>query len=282
MNIAFSTITCPDYSPEQIRSAVLKHGYDGVELHFLQGRQVNASLLEERLAELKSVLRNDVPVCSINSGGRFAMPDKTERLDAEQGVLRCMELAVELGCPRVKTFGGKIPEDVPLVSVFDYVAEHLNRIAQRGEELGVTLMVETHDEFAPSSYLKALLERVPSPNFSALWDLMHPFRVGETPEQVDENMGARVKHVQVKDCIRTGPGTSMKDFASVLLGRGALTTYTQQALHLLARRGYDGWVSVDWPKAIYPNIEGPEIALPHFAPLLRQYIAAAESPVITR
>jgi sugar phosphate isomerase/epimerase len=276
MKIAFSTIACPDYAPEQVRAAALQHGYDGVELHFLQGRQVDAGLLDERLEELKTLFRDEVPICSINSGGRFAMIDRDERLAAEKGVVRCLELASELGCPRVKTFGGKIPSDVPLEAVFDYMAEHLARIAGRGQELGVVVMVETHDEFAPSGYLEALLDRVPSPHFGALWDLMHPFRVGESPEQVDATIGARVSHVQVKDCLRTGPGTTMSAYVSVLLGKGELAGYTQTALRLLARRGYDGWVSVDWPKAIYPNIEGPEIALPHFAPVLRRYIAEAE------
>ncbi|HET7769174.1 MAG TPA: sugar phosphate isomerase/epimerase family protein [Chloroflexota bacterium] len=279
MNIAFSTLASPDYSPVQIASAAREYGYDGVELHVLERTAISHTVLEQRLPELKRAF-SDVPICSITAGGRFATPDPAARHEMERSVARCLELALELGCTRIKTFGGSMPPALPAGgedAVFDYMGEHLTRLAHRAAQLGVRLMVETHDDFGRTRYLEALLDRVPSPAFGALWDVMHPFRFGDSPEVVDAALGARVFHVQVKDCVRIAPGTDTKSWRCVLLGHGELAADVQQAIRLLARRGYQDWISLDWPKGVYPDIEGPEVALPQAAPVLRKYIQAARS-----
>jgi sugar phosphate isomerase/epimerase len=284
MQIAFSTISCPAYTPEQIRAAALEHGYDGVELHILEGKGLTAPVLESRLPELRTLFSpspGGVPICSITQSGRFSAPSLDERQELERQAARCLELAAELGCPRVKVFGGSMPAEAQAAgpvaeeAVFDYIAEHLRRLARRAEELGVRLMVETHDDFGRTRYLKALLDRVPSPAFGALWDVMHPYRYGDSPETVDAAFGERVFHVQVKDCVRVAPGQDTKHFRCVLMGTGELAGDVCRAIALLARRGYRDWISLDWPKAVYPEIEGPEVALPQTAPVLRRYVAEA-------
>ena len=50
------------------------------------------------------------------------------------------------------------------------------------------------------------------------------------------------------------------------------------AIGLLARRGFAGYVAVDWEKMWYPEIAGPDVALPHYAAVLRRYIANAHVP----
>jgi sugar phosphate isomerase/epimerase len=277
MKIAFSTISCPAYTAEQMCRAARDYGYDAVELYALEGERLTVQGLEPRWRDLRRVFRGArVPICSLNSWGQFSMADPQARGTMERQVTRALELAAEMGCPQVKTFGGALPQDVPAQTVFDYVAEHVRRIARRGEELGVRLVLETHDGFSPSAHVKAVLDRVPSPGFAALWDVHHPYRMGESPEAVDAALGARVAHVHVKDCVRAAPGEDRWSF--VLLGEGELAPHVRQAIALLARRGFDGYVSVDWEKQWHPEIADPEVALPHFAERLRQYVAAAEAP----
>ena len=277
MKIAFSTSSCPAYTADQMCRAAQEYGYDAVELYALEGDRLTVPVLEQRLPELRRTCRDTgVPICSLNSWGQFSMADADARTAMERQVTRALEIAVELGSPQVKTFGGAVPKEVPPETVFDYIAEHISRIARRGEELGVRLLLETHDGFSPSAHVKAILDRVPSPGFGALWDVHHPYRMGESAEQVDATLGARVAHVHVKDCVRAAPGEDKWDF--VLLGEGELATQVRRALALLARRGFDAYVSVDWEKQGHPEIADPEVALPHFAQTLRQYVASAGAP----
>ena len=97
---------------------------------------LTVAVLEERLGELRQTFRQaGVPICSLNSWGQFSMADPAAREAMERQVTRALELAAELGSPQVKTFGGALPEDVPQAAVFDYVAEHIGRIARRGVDI---------------------------------------------------------------------------------------------------------------------------------------------------
>jgi sugar phosphate isomerase/epimerase len=273
MKLAFSTISCPSYDAARMCRAALDYGYDAVELYALEGQRLTVELLAQRLPELRQTFqRHAVPICSLNSWGQFSMADPAARAAMEQQVTRAVELAAELGSPQVKTFGGNLPPGVPAEQVFDYVAEHIGRVARRAESLGVRLLLETHDGFSPAAHVEAILKRVPSPAFAALWDVHHPFRMGETPEQVDAVLGHRVAHVHVKDCVRAAPGEDKWEY--VLLGEGELAPHVRQAMALLARRGFAGYVSVDWEKQWHPEIAEPEVALPHYARVLRTYVSA--------
>jgi sugar phosphate isomerase/epimerase len=281
MKIAFSTISCPAYTAEQMCRAALESEYDAVELYSLEGERLTVALLEARWPDLKRTFRDaGVPLCSLNSWGQLSMADPDARAAMERQVTRALELAAEMDCPQVKTFGGALPKDLPAETVFDYVAEHVGRIARRGEALGVRLLLETHDGFSPSGHVKAILDRVPSPGFAALWDVHHPYRMGESAADVDATLAPRVAHVHVKDCNRAAPGADKWDF--VLLGEGELAPQVRRAIALLAHRGFDGCVSVDWEKQWHPEIADPEVALPHFARTLRQYVAEAEAPAGAR
>lgn len=261
MRIAFSTISCPDYSLAQIADAVDRYGYDGVELYALDGDRLTADVLAGRLGDVQRELAG-TPIACLNSWARLSDPDTVARAGQEALVVRSLELAAELGCPLVKSFGGELPDGYEPSGVFDYMAESIGRIAARGRTLGVRLVVETHDGFCAGRRLAELLGRVDDDYFGALWDVHHPYRVGESVAETDNLIGARVLHAHVKDAVRDGDG-----WRFALLGDGELPVAAM--IERLRVRGFDGYVSVDWEKLWHPEIAGPAVALPHFATTLR-------------
>ncbi len=268
IRIAFSTIACPDYTARQMGEAVHRYAYDGIELYALEGQRLLPELLAARLDEFRRELVG-IPIVSINSWGKLSSADAGERRAQEAQIARTFELAAQLDCPLVKTFGGELPADHPLPEVFNYMAESLGRLARRAEELGVTLVLETHDGFSRGAYVAELLARVDAAHFAALWDVHHPYRMGEDVAETDRLIGARVRHAHVKDAVRDGDG-----WRFVLLGEGELPVAAM--LGLLAARGFDGYVAVDWEKMWHPEIQEPEEALPQHAAALRRYIEAAD------
>ena len=268
MKIAFSTISCPDYTLPQMADAVRAYGYDGIELYALEGQKLLPDLLAARLDEVRAALAG-VPIYSINSWAQLSNPDAAARQAQARQIERSFELAAELESPLVKTFGGELPTGLDPETVFDYMAETIALLAARGRELGVTLVLETHDGFCRGEHVGALLQRVEHPNFAALWDVHHPYRRGEAVEATDHFIGARVRHAHVKDAVAAG-----ERWAYVLLGEGELPV--QAMITTLARRGYDGAIAVDWEKMWHPEIAGPEVALPAYAAGLRRMIASAQ------
>ena len=112
-----------------------------------------------------------------------------------------------------------------------------------------------------------VLEQVPDPNVGAVWDVHHPFRMGETIEETWNLIGRRLLHVHMKDARLKPDGT----WQLVLLGEGEVPC--QDIIRLLDREGYTGYVSAEWEKKWHPEIEEPEVALPQHAAALRQWYA---------
>jgi sugar phosphate isomerase/epimerase len=131
---------------------------------------------------------------------------------------------------------------------------------------GVTVAVETHDDFSASAVLAELLVRVPVPGIGAVWDSHHPHRVGETPAQVAGNLGDRVALAQVKDARRDSGEPS--GWHLVLLGEGEVPV--REVARLARDAGLD-WISVEWEKHWHPDIEPPEEALPQHLAVLRSW-----------
>jgi len=110
--------------------------------------------------------------------------------------------------------------------------------------------------------------RPPVPVVGALWDTHHPYRTGETAEETYNLLASRLYHTHVKDARRDGDGWQL-----VLLGQGEVPV--REVLSTLQRRGYDGWICVEWEKMWHPEIEEREVAFPQHLKLMREYLTQA-------
>lgn len=96
-----------------------------------------------------------------------------------------------MGDGHLRVFGGEVAD--------------VDDVARRLEPLlvpDVTVGLETHDRFASALRVAELIERVGNPSFSAIWDLHHPTRVGESPAEVVRALGSSIRLVHVKDARR--------------------------------------------------------------------------------
>lgn len=272
MQLAFSTISCPDYDLDQIVRAREEYGYDAVELYALGGHQLDGASLFERRAEIQRGLRG-TPVVCVNSSATLASSDAEQQAHAEQLVVAAMRAASTLESPFAKVFGGELPSGAA-ESSYDAIAGSVERILDATSHLGVTLIMETHDGFCLGSRLAKVLQRIDSPSFAALWDVHHPYRMGESPNDTDHAIGARVRHVHIKDARRRTDGWDY-----TLLGEGEIPV--GEILSLLDARGFTGRLSLDWEKMWHPEIADPEIALPRYRTALAQLVAEISRERVT-
>ena len=96
----------------------------------------------------------------------------------------------------------------------------------------------------------------------------HQLVGGGDPLATLDRWGDRINHVHIKDARRRGDGWEL-----VLLGEGEVPV--AEALAAIRAGGYDGWYAVEWEKKWHPEIEEPEVAFPHFARTIREYLAEA-------
>ncbi len=272
MKYAFSTLACPAWSIEQVVDAATRLGYDGVELRLLDGEVIDPLADRAKVERAVALCRSHgVDVCAFDTSCRFNQSDATEQERQIADLLAWIELAHDLQVPLLRVFGGANPEgDAPVTDdeVNARVAAALRRVAPAAERADVTVVLETHDAFSSARRVADVLEHVGSTHIAALWDSHHPYRMGESPQDVIAALDGRIAHVHVKDARRL---PSDGAWQLVLLGEGEVPVRGQLAA--LREAGYTGYVSVEWEKKWHPEIADPEIALPQHIAWLRNAMA---------
>ncbi len=266
MKIAFSTLGCPDFSWSEMTTMAKDLGFDGIEVRGL-GAQINAAMatpftearLPETLKKLR-MLRLEIPCLSSDC----CLKDANQAEENKKELLSYIKLAENLGTPYIRVLADRDIAPEGEVSD-DEVIRQLLSVMPEAENAGVTLLIETNGVYADTDRLRSLLEKIPSDFVGALWDLHHPYRImDESPEKTIQNLGAYIKHVHIKDSVKTEDGISYR-----MVGEGDLPL--SEMLFALSSINYDGYVSLEWVKRWAPELENAGIVFPHFVHYISKY-----------
>jgi sugar phosphate isomerase/epimerase len=300
--IAFSTLACPTWSFEQIVTAGIRDGFDGVEIRQVAGdtdlRKVPAFQQSRRAASREFVHRSRssagsraFSICGLASSVRFDYPQQAER-EAQLSIGKAyVELAAELEAGFVRVFGDVLPpasKPGERTASLDRIAEGLNRLGEFAAGFKIDILLETHGDFADSTAVKELFCRIDSPAVGVLWDTHHPWRFfDESPESTFANLQPWIRHTHWKDSVTlpheaaAAAGVTAAEQGAfalmsghrhadyVLFGGGEFPI--AQFVRLLKDGGYEGWLSLEWEKMWHPELAGPDVALPLFAKKMREF-----------
>jgi sugar phosphate isomerase/epimerase len=267
MKIAFSTLGCPNWGVDEILDAARASGYHGVELRFYRGSLDLPKALGELPGGPTEFRRRfdeaGVAICCLDTSVVLSSPEINME-EAEQ----MMGLALALGSPFLRVFGGDPAEGESREACLARAARHLSQLGRRASERGLRVLLETHDAFSSGEQVAELLEAAGEEGTGALWDLQHPVRMGEPAAETARLIGRRTQHAHVKDGKESGGLT--------LLGEGEVPIPALVAeLHKLK---YEGYLSLEWEKAWHPEIPEPEVAFPHAARYLRGLLESLGIP----
>jgi sugar phosphate isomerase/epimerase len=266
--LAWSTLGCPDWTFEQAAAQAAANGYRALEVRLLDRDIIPADLAPEQRQRVKRVMiQHNIGIIALGLSTRFSATDPAERQKNVHDLERYIELADDLGAPYVRTFGGNVMEGATLAQTIDWVAAGITAALPTAEKYGITVLLETHDAFCRGQEVAGVLAQVPHDHLKAVWDVHHPFRMGESIEETWRLIGARTAHVHLKDA-RLRPDGSWQ---LVLLGQGEVPC--RQVVELLHAKGYQGAISAEWEKKWHPEIEPPEVALPQHAEMLRMWFS---------
>ena len=270
LQLAFSTLACPDWSLERAIEEAPRWGYDGLELGLIDGQLIEPDLSDGDRERIGQLLRE--------TGARLAAVDSSISLvsdlvevEIDTQLREMLDIAAAWGAPMVRVFGGEPPEGLTESDGIARATRMLQRMSLEAERRGVKIGLETHDAFSSASVVAQVLGGVGSPQVGAVWDVLHTHRMGESPARVWDLVGPRVMAVHIKDASR---GPENIDWKPALLGDGEVPV--RECVSVLQRAGYQGWLVAEWEKAWHPEIEAPEVALRHGIEMLRVWIAEDE------
>ncbi len=272
MKIAFSTLACPQWPIEQTVENAVRMGYTGIELRLLGDKIIDPVADYQEVVRVVNLSRaHGLDVCALDTSCQFNRSNPEERQQQVTDLLNWIRLAQDTHVPILRVFGGANPSTVfpqpTEVEVNTWVADSLQKVASFAESASVTIVLETHDAFSSARRVANVLQSVNSPNIAALWDSHHPYRVGESAQDVIAALNGRIGHVHIKDARRVTPQSA--DWQLVLLGEGEVPV--QDQLTLLKQHNYTGYISVEWEKKWHPEIPAPEVALPQHIDWLKTH-----------
>ncbi|HEY6403789.1 MAG TPA: sugar phosphate isomerase/epimerase family protein, partial [Blastocatellia bacterium] len=182
-----------------------------------------------------------------------------------------IELSHQLRAPYVRVFPNQLVKGEDRKVTIDRIIAGLRELGDQAKGSGVTIIVESHGEFVTSPPLLEIIEGAAHPNVAFLWDAHHTCVAGESPAETFRQLGRYVRHTHLKDS--RAPKGDEKGRRYVLTGSGEVQV--KETVKVLAAGGYSGYYSFEWEKKWHPEIEAPEIAIPHYAKVMRQYLAEA-------
>ncbi len=261
MKLAFSTLGCPEWDWDSIVATAKDMGFQGIEVRGV-GKELYApnilAFSTAQLEQTKSGLqKRQLEIVCLTSA--CYLDRKQGRETVLEEARAYIDTAAKLGVPYVRVLGDREP--YPGTDVDDdFVAEGLTTLADYAAGKQVSLLIETNGVYADTARLAALMARVPQGNIGVLWDVHHPYRYfNETPAQTYANIGPYVRYMHVKDSVVNEDGK----LQYTMMGKGDVPV--KEAVAIMKANGYDGYVSLEWVKRWYVDLEAPGVAFVQFA-----------------
>lgn len=206
-SFGFSTLGCPGLDVEAVLTLAKRYGAELVQLRCAADEPVNTGIGARRRAEVKAAFAAaGIGFWSLATYVRLSDPDLLQPLDEH------VALAVDLGAPGLRLFPGDVDVETG--------AERLRRAEEVAEGTGVTLTVETHDEYLRGAQIERLLAGTQA--VKAVWDILHTWRAGEAVADSLAALGPFLAEFQIKDVPSAAdrrpmaPGTGVLPLAEAL------------------------------------------------------------------
>jgi len=246
----------PGAGLDEICRVLSDGGCGGVELGAGEGQPVHVGLTRsERTAVRRRLSEARLAPLAVSSYVKLCAPGDDDAIVDD--VVAHADLAADLGAPGVRVFpggtgghSGPMNGDTPghkgpMSGDDERGRRRLAAAAEIAGRRGVRVFVETHDSHPRGADVVRLVDGVEGAG--VIWDFVHPWRSGEEPKATYDAVGPWLAYVQLKDAV-----PPLERPVPALIGSGAVPLDAIRAV--LAEHGYDGWWSVEWEKAWFPDI----------------------------
>lgn len=244
-----------DHDLDGMITLARKAGISGLEFRIDMGHKhgVEIELGPRERKEVKAKLEDAYLVAAcVGTGDRYESPDPERRRQMVDHTKRAIELAADIGSPRVRVFGNDIPKDVDRDDCVRYVGEALRELGEFADPLGIDVLLEMHGQFNYWGFARRAVEIAAHPRVALLYNCdqrdVHGTSIRDTYLQVRD----LIRHVHMHQLIAPYP-------------------YDELFAHLVAD-GYTGFLSAEIPASA-----DPQGVLTLYAALVREKWAKCEA-----
>jgi sugar phosphate isomerase/epimerase len=267
--LSFSTLGCPSWTLQQSLQHARENHYDGLEIRGIKGDldlPANSLFNRTNIASTRRLISDyQLKIVNLGSSANMHFLDVKKRQSNVDDAKKFIELASQLDCPYVRVFPNDLPKDQTEKETLDAIISALSELGNFAKSSGVKVLLESHGKVIKSDMLLEIMQATNHPNVGLVWDFFNMWSITkEPPAQVYQILKKYIFHTHIKDALLTDSGEKY-----TLLGEG--NSPVKEALHALKSGGYKGYYSFEWEKLWHPEIQEPEIAIPHFAKNFHQY-----------
>ncbi|MHA8087268.1 sugar phosphate isomerase/epimerase family protein [Aquirufa sp. Wall-65K1] len=261
--LSFSTLGCPAWNFSQVLQHASENNYSGIEIRGIKGDLDLPSNPIFSSSQIASTLRQtadlNLKIVNLGSSANMHFLDSQKRKSNLDEAKKYIELASRLSCPFIRVFPNDLPKDQPEKETVHAIIQALIELGDFAKSSGVKVLLESHGKVIKSDMLLQIMQETNHAHVGLVWDFFNMWSITkEPPAQVYAQLKKYIFHTHIKDAI-----VSDKEEKYTLLGQG--NAPVKEALHALKKGGYSGYYSFEWEKLWHPEIQEPEIALPHFS-----------------
>ena len=270
--LSFSTLGCPDWPLEKILEVAVANNYKGIEIRGIQREMdlsksphfnSDASTKETR----KKFSDRNLKIVGLGSSAAMHHADGAERTKAMDEAKRFIEIADKVGCPYVRVFPNNFPKETAKEKTMEMMSAGLNDLAKFSRGTNVKVVMETHGDLIWSDDLVKVMDTVDAAQVGLVWDISNMWTVTkEDPKMVFGKLKKWIWHTHLKDISLAGGKQQY-----TLFGEGDVPAL--EAIDMLEKNNYKGYYSFEWEKMWHPEIAEPEVAIPHYAQVMKKHFS---------
>jgi sugar phosphate isomerase/epimerase len=233
---------------------------DGVSWIHGLGYQPHVALYEDPVLLRRKMESYGVQFSQVDAA--FPLSGKDGPLRGVPYVMKSIQWAAHIGCPRVDTTDGlHAPEGLSDPQALDLMRRSYEQILEIAEAHCITVNIEPHGYFTTKPHFMAqMLAFSASPYLRLNMDTGNTFIAGQDPVEFLSQFADRTSHIHIKDVSESlaaatrGQQTGIA-VSQCALGEGVNAQNIRKCLALLHNRGYDGVVSMECEGQGGPMIE---------------------------
>ncbi len=258
MKLSFWTLGMPPWSNRELAEHASELGYGGIDLRCTKGGNISADSSPAEVEEVMSTYAaKDITIASLlgyQERGNGKEPVDWDKVEADLIALGKLSTSMNNVPVRI-TVGYTDPTTSWDTYLTNLAKATMTAIAEVPD---VTYMFQNHAGSATATQLGEMCEKKAHPRFRFGYSPDHCYVEGEDPIALAERFAPLVSQLHIADRKRTPEG----GYEACWIGDGIVPH--AQILEILAKHGFDGWVSLKWERGGNSPLPMGDALLPHY------------------